>query len=221
MQHDRLKLPGGDLLIHAGDATCSGSRRELGEFITWFATLPYAHKIWTPGNHCRSLERHMDDYRVMCEDRGITLLHDSGIEIDGVKIWGSGVSLTFGKNWAFNRDRGPEITKHWDLIPKDTEILITHSPPAAILDLVPDGTHAGCYDLYRAICQLPSLKLNVFGHLHRQGQQTALLNPNFHGDQVILFVNAAVLDDCYSFRNCNPVKVTRSIKGLYKVPKTR
>lgn len=45
--------------------------------------------------------------------------------IDGLKIWGSPIQHEFF-NWAFNRKRGKEIKKHWDLIPSDTNILITH-----------------------------------------------------------------------------------------------
>ena len=32
-------------------------------------------------------------------------------------------------NWGFNIERGDPIQKKWDMIPDDTDILITHGPP--------------------------------------------------------------------------------------------
>jgi len=32
-------------------------------------------------------------------------------------------------DWAFNLERGEPLQKKWDLIPEDTDILITHGPP--------------------------------------------------------------------------------------------
>lgn len=59
---------------------------------------------------------------------GCTYLEDSGCEVLGYKIWGSPWSPTFF-NWAFNLDIGEPLASKWELIPNDTEILITHGPP--------------------------------------------------------------------------------------------
>ena len=53
-----------------------------------------------------------------CKDRHIIFLNDSGCVLENIKIWGSPVQPWF-YDWAFNRTRGAEIKKHWDLIPKD------------------------------------------------------------------------------------------------------
>ena len=78
--------------------------------------------------------------------QNVHYLCDSGLEFEGLKIWGSPYTPTFGK-WNFMRNRGDEIKKHWDLIPSDVDILVTHGPPYGIFDETIDGIHAGCEDL--------------------------------------------------------------------------
>lgn len=91
-------------------------------------------------------------------------LEDSGVAIEGLRIWGSPVQPWFG-GWAFNRDRGPAINRHWRMIPNDTHILITHGPPAGYLDSI-NGYGVGCEDLRRRIAKLPELRMLVCGHIH-------------------------------------------------------
>ncbi|MEI6873153.1 MAG: UvrD-helicase domain-containing protein, partial [Verrucomicrobiota bacterium] len=73
----------------------------------------------------------------------IARLLNSGVTIEGLKIWGSPYSPRFF-DWAFNCDRGEDIAQHWRLIPDDTDILITHGPPAGILDRTIQGDVTGC-----------------------------------------------------------------------------
>jgi predicted phosphodiesterase len=45
-------LPGGDLLIHAGDMSSMGYKHEIQQFLKWFNGLDnYTHKIFIAGNH--------------------------------------------------------------------------------------------------------------------------------------------------------------------------
>ena len=60
------------------------------------------------------------------------------VEIDGIKIWGSPITPYF-YGWAYNRNRGEEIKKHWDLIPDDIDILVTHGPAFGIMDKAGNG----------------------------------------------------------------------------------
>lgn len=55
MQHEKLIMPPGDVLIHCGDFTNHGSLAEVREFAAWLATLPYEHIIVVPGNHGEKL----------------------------------------------------------------------------------------------------------------------------------------------------------------------
>jgi len=109
-----------------------------------------------------------DDRKEVAEqylaDKDIIYLNDTGTTIEGLKIWGSPVQPEFF-NWAFNRERGEDICKHWDLIPDDTDILITHGPAFGILDRVLEGEYVGCSDLLKKIKQIKP-KIHAFGHIH-------------------------------------------------------
>ena len=100
-------------------------------------------------------------------------------------------------DWAFNRQRGAEIRKHWDLIPTDTDILLVHGPPAGILDRTVHGQRVGCEDLLQTL-ELVQPKLCVFGHIHEDYGMVR------KGDS--WFVNASVLNVAYQQVNA-PVTV--------------
>jgi predicted phosphodiesterase len=51
MQHNKLNLPDGDVLIHCGDFTNHGSLQEVREFAAWLTTLSFKYIIIVPGNH--------------------------------------------------------------------------------------------------------------------------------------------------------------------------
>ena len=92
-------------------------------------------------------------------------LEDSGAEIMGYKFWGSPWSPWF-YDWGFNLQRGEQIRKKWDLIPDDTEILVTHTPPTAFGDLCKGGLSAGCVDLYDTIADRVKPLYHISGHIH-------------------------------------------------------
>lgn len=206
--HTKLKLPGGDLLIHAGDMTSRGSTHDISRFLTWMEKQPYTHKILIPGNHDFGFETDFALWKDECEKKGIHLLNDSGIEIQGIRIWGSPITPWF-HSWAFNRYRGREISKHWDLIPEETEILITHGPPEGILDLVPrDGSHVGCADLLDKILRT-KVKLHIFGHIH-EGR-------GFTYKHARTFINASSLDGSYQPVSSAPIVIIQDEDEAYVV----
>jgi len=51
MQHQKLVMPQGDLLIHAGDFTNRGRAKEIKEFDDWLGGLNYQYKVVVYGNH--------------------------------------------------------------------------------------------------------------------------------------------------------------------------
>jgi Icc-related predicted phosphoesterase len=190
-KHEKLKLPGGDLLIHAGDVSSRGYTDEIGSFLKWFAAQQYKHKIFISGNHDFFFERQPKEIVDSLIPEGVIYLNDSGCEVEGIKIWGSPVQPWF-YDWAFNRKRGADIKKHWDLIPDNTEILITHGPPHDVLDQTVHGDRVGCTDLLDAVKRIKP-KLHVFGHIHEA-----------HGHKLIDgvdFYNASVLDENYLLVN--------------------
>lgn len=167
----KVTVPDGDVLIHAGDMCGHGYFWEFRNFLEWFGAQPHKHKLLIAGNHDRCLMLEMDlCHAELKKYPNITYLEDTGINIDGVKFWGSPWTPVF-LNWYFMRPRGAEIKKRWDMIPDDTDVLITHGPPIGILDTVephPDnpGTTAGCEELLKAVRDRVKPVVHIFGHIH-------------------------------------------------------
>lgn len=155
-QHRNIKIPDADLLIHAGDISYSGEPHVIYDFIDWFESQPHKHKAFLAGNHDFFLEDVVPVNR--------SYLYNSGMVVEGLNIWGSPITPTFG-HWAFMKNRGMEIKEIWDLIPENTDILITHGPPMGILDVTPRGVLAGCEELRAAVDRVKP-RLSVFGHIH-------------------------------------------------------
>lgn len=170
-KHHKLTLPPCDILIHAGDFSGKGKKEEINAFLDWFASekVPGIFKIFIAGNHDFGMESEEKAfYENRAKELGLIYLNDSAITILGLKIWGSPITPWF-HDWAFNRQRGEEIRKHWELIPSDTDILITHGPPFGILDKTWRGQNVGCEELKKMIFEenkFKNLKLHVFGHIH-------------------------------------------------------
>jgi len=188
--HERLQVPDGDLLIFAGDCSSQGREYEVASFLHWFAALPHPHKVMIAGNHDFLFEQNPEKTLAMIPP-GIIYLNDSGVTIEGVKIWGSPYSPRFF-DWAFNCDRGEDIAQHWRLIPDGTDVLITHGPPAGILDRTMDGDVAGCEDLLRHVERVRP-KVHVFGHIHE--------GYGMVDKDGTCFVNACNADVRYRMRN--------------------
>ncbi len=184
--HRRLDLPEGDLLLHAGDIARSGSQAELVDFNDWLGELPYLHKVVIAGNHDSLFER--DPGRARSCLTNAVYLQDSEIIIGGWKIYGSPWQPEFF-NWSFNLPRGKALEDVWAKIPDDTDILVTHGPPAGILDGNLRGIGVGCEALATRLRTIRP-KLHVFGHIHE-----AVGAENFDGTH---FVNASVVDIRYA-----------------------
>lgn len=199
-QHRKLNLKGGDLLIHAGDLSSRGYKKELEDFLEWFTAQPYKHKVFISGNHdfCfQDIPQWCKETIQQYTDDSVHYLQDSGVTIEGYKIWGSPWQPWF-YNWAFNLQRGPQLKEKWDLIPRDTDILITHGPPYGFHDFTTyDKKHVGCEELIKAIHEIKP-KINVFGHIHEAAGHS------IYNDT--LFVNASVLNLKYDLVN-QPVNI--------------
>ncbi len=185
--HHKLQLSPTDMLIHAGDISSRGSKAEILDFLDWFEKQDAQHKIFIAGNHDYFFDNASTEEINSIIPKNITYLCDSGTTIEGINIWGSPVQPWF-HDWAFNRKRGVEINQHWQLIPNNTDILITHGPAYGILDRTIHNELVGCEDLLERV-KIIQPKLFVFGHIHEgYGMQQN------HG---VDFVNASVLDVQY------------------------
>ena len=184
----QFELPAGDVILHAGDVSSRGHKAEVQRFLDWFAGLDYRYKIFIAGNHDFFFETATQTEIEAMIPEGLIYLNDSGVEIEGIKIWGSPIQPWF-YDWAFNRRRGPDIQKHWDLIPEDSDIVITHGPVFGILDRTASGQVVGCEDLLPVIQRIAP-KVHLCGHIHEAYGTRQV------GDT--LFINASILDLRYT-----------------------
>lgn len=165
----RPKLDGGDLLIVTGDLTARDTFNEYSAFMQWLWDQNYSKKIFIAGNHDNELEPYLreGDPFANCE---CEYLCDSGTEFGDLKIWGSPWTSRFeGINprcCAFTGENDKEIAPYFDKIPDDVDILITHSPPFTIRDLIEDGKQVGSASLMAHHIQRLRPELWAFSHIH-------------------------------------------------------
>lgn len=160
--HRDLKVPDGDIFIHAGDISYfNRSRKHYIDFNEWIGGLPHKYKLVIPGNHDKRFQYHPEEIPELTSN--YIYLNDKEIVIDGIKFYGSGYTPWF-YGWAFNLPRGPKLAEKWSLIPEDCDVLITHGPPFQICDSA-GGIDVGCEDLLKRVFEVKP-KLHLFGHVH-------------------------------------------------------
>lgn len=201
-------LPGGDILIHAGDFMTSGySPYEAEEFFKWFNAIDsYETKIFIAGNHDRIMqtdpawvEMVLDRYHSIdyLQDEEWVLYFDGpngDMPEENVRIYGTPWQPEF-YDWAFNLPRNSEEMKtRWDAIPSNTDILVTHGPAFGYLDIPGGGQNirVGCEMLRHRVDEIHP-KIHVFGHIH--GSYGHYFNGHTH------FFNASVLNERYAYAN--------------------
>ena len=185
-KHRYFDTPPGDVLVFAGDLMSSGwDRYEIEDFNAWLGEQPQRFRVVIAGNHDWLFEKSPTTRNLITN---AVYLQDSGVEIDGVRFWGSPAQPEFC-NWAFNYKRGEEIDKIWQMIPDNTDVLITHGPPAGFRDWAKAGHESlGCRNL-RSHVKRVKPKLHVFGHIHGGYGEDH--------DGATHFVNASLLDEAY------------------------
>ena len=200
-------LPGGDILLICGDITASEKMVEWGQFFHWLKKQDYDEKILIGGNHdnflsqCLSTEESklfIEDYALQDEipSDDFTYLCNSGINYKGLNIWGTPYTSRFeGINplcCAFTEENDDDLKKHWDKIPLNTDILMTHSPPYSILDKTASNKKAGSKTLLDKVKEVkPSF--HVFGHIHECCGKS-------HNEFGISFYNASCVNEYYKLK---------------------
>ncbi len=217
------ELDGGDLLIIAGDMTAADTIPQWVDFYDWLRIQEYRKKVYIGGNHdnfltsCVSVEDPSHEFlksiqECQCDDCDGIYLCDSGIEFEGLKIWGSPWTKTFPgmnrkcKAFTFNRDN--DLFEKWLLIPDDVDILVTHAPPFCILDQCGIfGPYVGDRHLRQCLEERVKPKLHVFGHIHENGgKQIVFKRPGYGTENNTICVNSSHVNERYQPVN-KPVRI--------------
>ena len=118
----------------------------------------------------------------------VIYLQKSGIEIEGLKFCGSPVTPRF-LGMAFNVRAGEEIKRNWQMIPADTDILITHGPPHGILD-----NEMGDEELLSQIQKIKP-RIHCFGHIHGTSGVQILNGTTFINSAMVNFPDPLKMED--------------------------
>lgn len=115
-----MHVPDGDILIHGGDLTQSGSFKELQEALDWLRSQPHHTKIVIAGNHDLLLDTNYPNIpdqttyeRAQLDWDDLIYLENEHIEIicaNGrrLNVYGSPCSSRHG-NWAFQYPRDKDV----------------------------------------------------------------------------------------------------------------
>ena len=185
-----------DCLIFAGDSTnyydLKSNLVEFDYFLHWIGGLNITHKIVIAGNHDAWATR--SAYKDKLSESGIIYLEHSMIEVGGFRFFGSPYTPTFG-NWHFMKDRD-KLSRYWEDIPYNLDVLITHGPPKGILDLSLDRGNAfkQCGDsaLWKAVYR-KGPRYHIFGHIH--DFDVCKNFGTFKRDTVTTFMNVSSVED--------------------------
>jgi Icc-related predicted phosphoesterase len=191
-QHKNMshKMPEGDILCVAGDISNVGRREQIESFGAWLKKLPYEKKIVCAGNHDWAFANNKKEKAsnwLKQNDESIVYLQDEGYIYNGIKFYASPWQPEFC-NWAFNLPRGKALKEKWDMIPNDTDVLITHGPPAGIMDKDPYGTSVGDIDLLYTVNEIKP-KMHIFGHIHDGYGINKFMDT--------VFINASICNEIY------------------------
>ncbi|MCJ1392000.1 hypothetical protein MMC18_004867 [Xylographa bjoerkii] len=177
----KLPVPSGDVLIHAGDLTNAGTTLEIQTQIDWLKSLPHTQKIAIAGNHDSYLDprsRAPSEVDKTLDWGNIHYLQHSTVRLKFPAHGDSGRALNIhgapqipacgGKEFAFQYQRDEDA---WTgTIPVDTDVLVTHTPPRWHLDL-PIGL--GCSFLLKEVWRVKP-RVHIYGHVHAGwGKETA------------------------------------------------
>ena len=199
-------LPGGDLLIVAGDLTATDDEKGFQQFRHWLIVsclakgAGYDKIIVIAGNHDEYVHKRMKDLEYWAP---LSYLCDSGTEFAGLKVWGSPWTRTFENMnphcMAFTCETEGELAEKWALIPQGIDILITHSPPYGVLDEIEDGENVGSDSLIKPMIK-SGCRWHIFGHIHEAYGK-------FHNPiNGITYINASHVNERYQPVN-KPVRI--------------
>jgi Icc-related predicted phosphoesterase len=100
--------------------------------------------------------------------RNLRVVVDAAVTVAGLRIWMTPWSNTFMK-WAWMRSAA-ELARHYEAIPKEIDVLVSHQPPYGCGDRYPnletgEYEHIGSRELADAIRRVRP-QVVICGHLH-------------------------------------------------------
>lgn len=203
----------GDILGHSPDCISVGSESDMkfqfsqlfDKFIPFFKSFN-CPVIFIGGNHDLLLDpirssnfrkykkKNVDELlEKELKDSNVHYIHRKAKEIDGVKFWGSNFVPYIDGRWAFQYPTytGKEFAKDlYSEVPKNTQVMVCHSPPYQILD----GNHYGCSALANKLTyEKHDVKALFCGHCHSSRGKKVVND--------ITFINSCVSSESSTYQD--------------------
>ncbi|CAF3445960.1 unnamed protein product [Rotaria sp. Silwood1] len=204
--------PLADVLIIAGNISRYSKWTDIVKFRKCLDDLPTKYKILLPGSSdlCFNLENLTNEQTKQCERdkiktelallgfkhvsqylNNVIYLQDMGVEIAGVKFYGS-PWVSINKTAAFYCSRN-NIMNKWNHIPRGIDVLITCQPPLGYGDADYIEEHLGDVDLLGTVACRIGPTFHVFGYSRED------FGMSFNG--YTYFVNASMCTRSYNPSN--------------------
>lgn len=179
-------LPAGDILVHSGNFTLYGAKKEFEQFNVWLGSVAsqYKYRIVTMG--CRDVKEfgnNWDVMRRMLPNATHILCHESAVVL-GIRFYGCPWHWGHHKSYIVRKGAPASTSGRFDEIPESTQVLITHGAAHGVLD---SSSLPGSKELSEALRRAkPAL------HLHGHSKGAHGMVPAFA--RAPLVVNSALLD---------------------------
>ena len=185
--HEALGTLSGDVLIHCGDMESLFNKDvcAIANMDNWFGRQQFDHVLCTGGNHDLAIEQQirLGNHQPF---RNATFLNDAGLTLDGVKFYGAPWVPDLAHHAFYADDAALKVA--WSKIPNDVDVLLTHTPPAGMLDVSSRGLTLGCPHLRKRLGALRPT-VHCFGHVHASAGQRK--------HRGVTYINATSVDSSF------------------------
>ncbi|KNC47310.1 Ser/Thr protein phosphatase [Thecamonas trahens ATCC 50062] len=220
-------LPPGDVLVVSGDFIDRHAPRKerkalARDFNAWLGelALEYEARIVVLGNHDIAFKGMSADEIGQALDNATHYLQDSDTIVApfGLRVWGSPWTSA-SRSHMFGEPDAAARASRWQTCPEDVDVIVTHMPPAGILDLASNGRSGSDYECrvcgkvhpawrrhwgdaaLRERVLASSARLHLFGHVHQYGAHSEVRDgTTFVNAAFDMIPHAAVIELAYTAR---------------------
>lgn len=193
-------VPDADLLVHCGDISMSGTVQEFIDFNKWVGLVKKKFKYGIylcPGNHDKLAQQNLHMAKSLVFNARICV--DELVQIEDKKIYLTPWVPTYGR-WSFMAYEQELYDHYYRKIPEGLDLLVSHGPPAGILDVNRYGNSCGSKALLKIIEEMKQPpKAHAFGHIHVSHNLKGgyPINKQPHEEFGCKFYNASIMSEEY------------------------
>ena len=179
-------LPRGDILVHSGNFTVYGAKKEFEQFNSWLGSVAADYKYRVVCLGCRDVKEFGNNWDVMkhlLPNATHVLCHESAVVL-GIRFYACPWHWGHHKNYRVRQGAPSSTSGRFEEVPEDVQVLVTHGAAAGVLDT---ATLPGAKELGDAIRRSkPGL------HLHGHSKGAHGVVPAFARYPIV--VNSALCD---------------------------